>query len=111
MQKCTRARSFATYCLLGLLEMPLYFKYDGAAAVFLIGCRLEAEIKEFPFFEPALFVDIKWKNSTSKSICMCMYHILQSCEQYTFLVSSTPCLCRENLMLLYTYFWPKRVQN
>ena len=54
MQKCTRARGFATYCLLGLLEMPLYFKYDGAAAVFLIGCRLEGEIREFLYFEPKL---------------------------------------------------------
>ena len=56
MQKCTKG--FATYCFLGLLEMPLYFKYDGAAAVFLIGCRLEGEIREFLYFEPALFVDI-----------------------------------------------------
>ena len=50
MQKCTRG--FATYCLLGLLEMPLYFKYDGAAAaVFLIGCGLEGTVKEFLGFE------------------------------------------------------------
>ena len=64
MQKCTKG--FATYCFLGLLEMPLYFKYDGAAAVFLIGCRLEGEIREFLYFEPALFVEIIWNNSMSK---------------------------------------------
>ena len=58
MQKCTRARGFATYCLLGLLEMPLYFKYDGAAAVFLIGCRLEVTIKEFWVLKQLCFVDI-----------------------------------------------------
>jgi hypothetical protein len=66
VQKCTRARGFATYCLLGLLEMPLYFKYDGAAAVFLIGCRIEGAMKKVLYFEPALFVDIKWKNYMSK---------------------------------------------
>ena len=70
MQKCTKG--FATYCLLGLLEMPLYFKYDGAAAVFLIGCRIEGTIKEFLGFEATLLTlqGVSLQNDKFKNMSM-----------------------------------------